>query len=317
MTFLLRCLDVSLAFFFLFYCAFSIAVARGWRVVARAAHQLPARRMADLLFLLRILPLAVSLLICATFVVPSFLLLEPRASAETMGDVPLAFAVGCAVLFVGGAYNAWVAYARTKTTVETWLEGATELPAFGSVRVFEIQPEVPALTLTGLCSPRVLVSGSAAAMLVPEELDAALKHEIAHVRRRDNLKKLLFRVCIFPGMSALESAWSAAEEMAADDAAVTSTSEALDLAAALIKLSRLAATQPTAALTTALVQGELASVNARIERLVIWDPSRQRRFESSAGWYLRSAIAGSFLALLVTYGVAIREMHTLTELLVR
>jgi Zn-dependent protease with chaperone function len=317
MTFLLRCLGVSLAFFFLFYCAFSIAAARGWRVVARAANQFPTRRMADMLFLLRILPLAASLLICATFVVPSFLLLEPRVSAEAMGDIPLALAAGCAILFVGGVYNAWVAYVRTRTTVETWLEGATELPALGSVRIYEIRPDVPALTLTGLCSPRVLVSGSASAMLVPEELDAALKHEIAHVRRRDNLKKLLFRLCIFPGMSALESAWSAAEEMAADDEAVTCTSEALDLAAALIKLSRLAATQPTAALTTALVQGELASVNARIERLVIWDPSRQQRFESSAGWYLRSALAGSFLALLVTYGVAIREMHTLTELLVR
>jgi Zn-dependent protease with chaperone function len=317
MTFLLRCVGVSLAFFFLFYCAFSIVVARGWRVVARASRRLPARRMADLLFLLRVLPLAASLLICATFVVPSFLLLEPRASSETMGDIPVALAVGCAFLFAAGAYNAWMAYVRTTATVGTWLEGATELPALGSLRIYEIRPDVPALTLTGLCSPRVLVSGSAAAILVPEELDAALKHEIAHVRRRDNLKKLLFRVCIFPGMSALESAWSAAEEMAADDEAVTCTSEALDLAAALIKLSRLAATQPTAALTTALVQGELASVNARIERLVIWDPSRQRRFESSAGWYLRSALAGSFLALLVTYGVAIREMHTLTELLVR
>jgi Zn-dependent protease with chaperone function len=317
MTFLLRCLGVSLAFFFLFYCAFSIAVARGWKFVARAAHKFPARRMADVLFLLRVLPLAASLLICATFVIPSFLLLEPRVSSETMGEIPLALVVGCALLFVAGAYNAWLAYVRTTRTVETWLEGATEMPALGPVRIFEILPEVPSLTLTGVCSPRVLVSGSAAAVLVPEELDAALKHEIAHVRRKDNLKKLLFRVCIFPGMSALESAWSGAEEMAADDEAVTSTSEALDLAAALIKLSRLAATQPNLALTTALVQGELASVNARIERLVIWDPSRQRRSQSSVEWYVRSAFVGSLLAFLVTYGVVIREMHTLTELLVR
>ena len=317
MTFLLRCLGVSLAFFFLFYCPFSIVVARGWRLVARAAHRLPARRLADALFVLRILPLAASLLICATFVIPSFLLLEPRASSETMGEIPLALAVGCALLFLAGIYSGSVAYVRTQRTVESWLKGATELPAIGNVSVFKIQPDVPALTLTGLCSPRVLVSSSAAAVLVPEELDAALKHEIAHVRRCDNLKKLLFRVCVFPGMSALESAWSGAEEMAADDEAVTSSSEALDLAAALIKLSRLSAIQPTAALTTGLVQGELASVNARIERLVIWDGSRRRRSASSAGWYLRSAIAGSFLALLVTYGVLIREMHTLTELLVR
>ena len=317
MTFVFRCLGVSLAFFFLFYCALSFAVARGWKIVARAGRRLPARRMADVLFFLRILPLAVSLLICATFVVPSFLLLEPRVSSENVGEIPLALAVACALLFAASAYNAWIAYVRTMATVKTWLKGATELPALGAVRIFEILPHVPALTLTGVSSSRVLVSGSAAAVLVQEELDAALKHEIAHARRRDNLKKLLFRVCISPGMSSLESAWSGAAEMAADDEAVTSSSEALDLAAALIKLSRLAAIHPSAALTTALVHGELASVNARIERLVIWDPSRQQRFGSSTGWYLRSAIAGLLLALLVTYGVAIREMHTLTELLVR
>lgn len=315
MNFGLRCLGVSLAFFFIFNCAFSVAVARGWRVVARLSRGLPARRIADVLFFLRILPPAASFLICAAFVIPSFLLLEPRVSSETVGEVPLALGIGCALLFVAGVYNAWAAYLRTARVVETWLNGATELPARGTVRIFEIQPEVPALTLTGVCIPKVLVSSSASALLGPDELNAALKHEIAHVRRKDNLKKLLFRVCIFPGMSGLEAAWSAAEEMAADDEAVTSTGEALDLAAALIKLSRLAAVQPSAVLTTALMQ-EASSVNARIERLVIWDDSR-RYAQSSAGWYLRSAFVGSLLAVLLTYGLAIREMHTLTEFLVR
>jgi len=63
---------------------------------------------------------------------------------------------------------------------------------------------------------------------------------MAHAHRRDNLKKLLFRFCAFPGMSRLEAAWCEAEEMAADDAAVASVGDALDLASALIKLSRLA-----------------------------------------------------------------------------
>lgn len=316
MNFGLRCLSVSIAFFFIFYCAISIAVVRGWRIVARLARQLPARRVADVLFLLRILPPAAALVICAAFVIPSFLLLEPCVSSETVGEVPLALGIGCALLFMIGAYNAWMAYVRTEQVVESWLSGATELTARGTVRIFEIQPEVPALTLTGLHSPKVLVSSSAAALLGPDELNAALKHEIAHVRRKDNLKKLLFRVCIFPGMSGLEAAWSGAEEMAADDEAVASTGEALDLAAALIKLSRLAAVQPAAALTTALLQ-EASSVNARIERLVIWEDSRRENSQWSAGWYLRSAFAGSLVALLLTYGLAIREMHTLTELLVR
>ena len=66
-----------------------------------------------------------------------------------------------------------------------------------------------------------------------------MNHEIAHVRRRDNLKKLLLRFVAFPRMAGLEAAWIEATEMAADDAAVLNASEALDLAAALLKLSRI------------------------------------------------------------------------------
>jgi Zn-dependent protease with chaperone function len=67
-------------------------------------------------------------------------------------------------------------------------------------------------------------------------LQTALNHEVAHVSRRDNLKKLLLRFVAFPGMSGLETAWLEATEMAADDAAVSTAGDALDLAAALIKL---------------------------------------------------------------------------------
>jgi len=95
----------------------------------------------------------------------------------------------------------------------------------------------------------VLLSDAAAAVLSPQELATALQHEMAHAHRRDNLKKLLFRFCAFPGMSRLEAAWCEAEEMAADDAAVASVGDALDLASALIKLSRLAPVHPAAALT--------------------------------------------------------------------
>ena len=40
-------------------------------------------------------------------------------------------------------------------------------------------------------------------------------------------------------MAKLESAWSEAAELAADDAAVSNLNDAVDLAAALVKLSRL------------------------------------------------------------------------------
>ena len=55
------------------------------------------------------------------------------------------------------------------------------------------------------------------------------------MQSRDNLKKLVFRFCPFPGMAGLESAWSQAAELAADDAAVSNLNDAVDLAAALVK----------------------------------------------------------------------------------
>jgi Zn-dependent protease with chaperone function len=317
MTFALRCLSVSLAFFLIFYTLLSVVVRRGWRCVQRLASHLSARRMADLLFLMRILPAVAALVICCAFVVPSFLLLEPRVSAEPVGEIPLMLGLCCMALFVIGLYDATRTSLRTSQAVQNWLKDARELPAQHAVPVFQIRPTVPSLTLTGWCSPKVLLSSSAAAVLCSSELNAALKHEFAHARRKDNLKKLLFRLVIFPGMSQLEAAWGHAGEMAADDEAVSCAREALDLASALIKLSRLAPVQSSLALTTALLQEIPSSVNARSERLVAWDPMRASQTTRSIAWYLRPAVAVSCVALFLTYGMALRETHLLTEWLVR
>ena len=102
----------------------------------------------------------------------------------------------------------------------------------------------PPLTVAGILRPSVWLSRAAEFVLTERELQSALRHEFVHVRRRDNLRKLILRLVAFPGMAELESAWREATEMAADDGAVSSASEALDLAAAVIKLSRLAPLKP-------------------------------------------------------------------------
>jgi Zn-dependent protease with chaperone function len=104
-------------------------------------------------------------------------------------------------------------------------------------------------------APRVLISESAVAVLGEDELRIALKHELAHIRSCDNLKKLVFRFAPFPGLSKLDSAWSQAAELAADDAAVSSVNDALDLAAALVKLSRLVPVEAAPACTVGFVTG--------------------------------------------------------------
>ena len=127
---------------------------------------------------------------------------------------------------------------------------------------------MPALSAAGILRPKILLSGSAEFLLNGNELRTALNHELAHIRRRDNFKKMLLRFVAFPGMRGLEAVWLEASEMAADDAAVSSTADALDLAAALLKLSRLKADEPSPDLTAALVHGHAAIINARVERLI-------------------------------------------------
>src|SRR5882762_10617442 len=315
--FALRGLAVSLALYLILYGVLSMLVLWGWGLAREAGKRLLATRLADFLFALRGLPVAAAAVVTLAFVVPSFLLLEPRTSAEPVGEIPLALGACCLLLLGAGAFNAVAAYVKTSKTVAGWLAGATVLPARDSVPVFRIRPGVPALTLTGVCIPRVLLSDAAAAVLSPQELATALQHEMAHAHRRDNLKKLLFRFCAFPGMSRLEAAWCEAEEMAADDAAVASVGDALDLASALIKLSRLAPVHPAAALTTALIHNSPASVNARVERLVAWNERRMPRSRRRALGYPQAALLGTLLGVVATYGAILRDMHALTEWLVR
>ena len=186
-----------------------------------------------------------------------------------------------------------------------------------SVPVLRISGVVPALTAAGVFRPLVLMSDAVEAVLNASELQSALRHELAHVRRRDNLKKLLLRCVVFPGMATLEVAWSQATEMAADDAAVSTASEALDLAAALIKLSRLATLPSAPDIATTLIHAPLASVNARIERLIAWNGQQQKPALGLSPLYAVCVTLTTVAAVAVTYSQALERIHIATEWLVR
>ena len=315
--FALRCLGVSLSFFLLLYGAVSVAVIGGWRRVRRAGGRLPARRQADVLFVLRSLPLTAALMGTLGFVVPSFLLLEPRAVAEPVGAIPLTLGAACLALFGTGLRNAISIQRRTSRVVSEWLEGSTAAVDHNSVPLFRIRTPAPALAVAGVRVPRVLLSDAAAGLLNGRELKTALRHEMVHARRHDNLKKLLFRFSALPGMARLEAAWSEAAEMAADDEAVCNCGEALDLASALIKLSRFAPVPAGAGLMTALVQGSGSSLNARVERLVAWNDTHANEFRSAFPWYPALSLCGAIFGVVMSYGVVLTRMHELTEWLVR
>jgi len=320
--FALRGIAVSLTFFVLVYCLLSAIVAIVWRSL-RLLHA-SARSLAALLFALRVLPLAASVVVTFAFVVPSFQLLEPRSIDidEGIGAMPLALGIGALLLIACGCFRVIAAQTKTSRVVARWLEGANPLHVDAGAQTeaqtvaFRSRRETPPLTLVGVRRPRVLVSESTVALLSHDELRIALKHELAHMQSRDNLKKLVFRFCPFPGMAKLESAWSQAAELAADDAAVSNVDDAVDLAAALVKLSRLVPVQAAPVCTVGFVTG---SISARVARLLTWNEDEARKAQTMRirPWYAIPPMVVTLLCVFATYGPAMALTHEVTEWLVR
>jgi Zn-dependent protease with chaperone function len=317
--FALRGIAVSLAFFVLTYCLFSALVAGAWRSL-KLLH-VTEQTLAGLLFGLRVLPLVASLVITFAFVVPSFQLLEPRSTNdEGIGAMPLAFGVCALLLIACGCFRVITAQTRTCRVVARWLEGAHPLNVNAAASneaqtvTFRSRREAPPLALVGVRKPRVLVSESTVALLSHDELHIAVKHEIAHMRSLDNLKKLVFHFCPFPGMAKLESAWSQAAEMASDDAAVSNLDDALDLAAALVKLSRLVPVEAAPICTVGFVTG---SISARVARLLAWNEVGKAQAMRIRPWDAIPPVVVLLACAFYTYGPALALTHDVTEWLVR
>lgn len=317
-----RGVAVSFSIFVMVYVALSVAVCGVWRRVMAYGERCSARRCADLLFALRIAPFLLAAGATLALAVPSFLLLEPHAADEPMGAVPVALGLGGLLVLLVGMWKATTALVRASRTVARWSREAEGIDCNsadcgGPVCVRRISGAAPPLTAAGIFRPSVWLSRAAEFVLNQRELEAALRHEVVHVRRRDNLRKLMLRLVVFPGMAGLERAWREATEMAADDAAVSSASEALDLAAAVIKLSRLAPLEAPAELTTALVHTSAESVKMRVQRLIAWTERPQSAASAYSLAYMLCTAAAVLATLAVTYSELLVRVHTATEWLVR
>ena len=321
MMFAVRGIAVSFSIFVMIYSALSGAAWGVWKRVWLTSQQYSARRCADLLFALRLTPLVVATGVTLVLAVPSFLLLEPRAVDESMGAVPVLLGLCGLAVVVAGMWKAAVALARVSRTVARWSSEARVIDSrsvdSGASVSVRVSAAAPTLTAAGILRPSVWLPQTAEFALTERELETALRHEVVHVQRRDNLRKLILRLVAFPGMAGLERAWRESTEMAADDAAVSSASEALDLAAAVIKLSRLAPLEPLAELTTALVYSPAESVNARVERLIAWTEQRQGPAPGFSVVYPLCAAMAAVITLAVTYSQLLVRVHAATEWLVR
>lgn len=308
---------ISLAVFAIVYCAASLAVLVTWKNVWPRAQRHSARQRTDALFALRLLPLVSAILVTAVFAVPSFVILEPHAIEERMGIVPVALAlVGLALAGLGLA-KSLAALRGSCRRISEWTRAAEKMETDSPVTVLRVSATAPAMTAVGIVRPKVLLSNATRTLLSPNELQTALNHELAHVRRQDNLRKLLLQFAVFPGMSGLEAAWLEATEMAADDAAVSNSSEAVELASALIKLSRCVPLAPPLGLTAALVHSPASLVDARVKRLVAWNEETRTKRNQYSIWRVLWVALATTTVLVLTYGGLLIRVHTATEWLLR
>jgi Zn-dependent protease with chaperone function len=252
-------------------------------------------------------PLAASAFVTLTFAVPAFFLLEGRMD-EDLGT--LIFSLGTRLLFAAGTVRVMAAQLGASRMLTEWLAESRVLKVNPLASTLPARHKSPPLLLYGIRAPKVLVSESAVALLSPEELAVALRHEVSHLRFRDNLKKLIMHGIPFPGMGNLERAWQEGAEFAADEAAVSSSDEALNLATALIKMCSLAPAQEPPAFTTGLV-GLTALVDMRVHRLVAWNGASLRARETRWAWLvvLLPALGYSIF----TYNHALLLTHRFTE----
>lgn len=309
MIFALRAIMVSLAFFGLLYSFLSLLLVLTWRGLrlCRLQKHIGARG----LFTLRVVPFGIAAAVSLFLTLPSFLALEAHSMDEDLGTFLLSV---CAMLILGaGIYRVLTAEARTRRVVSSCLEGAINFELHAVAPAIILPQSITPLMLVGIRVPQILISESACKVLSDAELRAAVRHEREHFRSCDNLKKAIFNCLPFPGMADLEEAWQEASELTADDRAVSSRDEALDLAAALIKLTRHFPCQAMPDLATGLVSA-VGSVTMRVERLLAWKESPA---VSPNGWRYAVPLAfAAFLCLVAKLGPALILIHSLTERLV-
>jgi Zn-dependent protease with chaperone function len=276
--FILLGISILLAALLGFNSLASLFTAALWRIARGFTSRWTAVTQARVLFWLRVLPTGLGAVWVLVLVAPAYLQLEPRTTTEgvslKLGIIAFASGLGIA-LAVARSIAAWRATARLRAD---WLAHAEpiSIPQAG-IPAYRIEHQFPVIAIVGVWRPGLFVGGKIFDSLTAAEIAAAVAHETGHLAARDNLKRALLRACrdlmlIVPGGRALDNAWTESSESAADEyAARQGRTVALDLAAALVKISRLIplGSRPAMPAGAFLVRdAETLGVKARVRRLI-------------------------------------------------
>lgn len=294
----LRLVGFCLASFFAVQLAAGLLLRLATRWLAPAAERMRPRVAARVLLALRWTPAALGAFVVGGLCIPSYLWFEPGDTGEELGIIGLTAAIFAAAVL-------------TMSLVHGIRQVITSRRC---VRQFENRPMI---AITGFLRPRLLISPIVEDALSAEQLDAAVRHERAHVAAQDNLKRLLlaFTPGLLPGVNgfaAVERQWVRLTEWAADDDAVAGDPDrALALAAALVRVARLGTVR--APLTSSMLDGD--DLTHRVDRLL--HPIAPVRGAGSATLASVGAVVMVMLMGLALRPATLESAHDLLERLVK
>lgn len=329
-AYLFRLGCLSLTSFFLVNGIAGAATALFSSAAIRIAETMRPRSATRFLFILRMLPLVLGLTIVLGLCVPSYLWLEPQIASERVGLACLLLAGLAGIACSHSLVRTARAVSASARLTNEWRRSTSDVSLTkekSQVVVDEqalvVQKREPLLALSGIIRPRMVISRGVLAELSKEQLDVALRHEIAHRDSRDNLKRLLLVLSpeFFPfanGFAALERTWARLSEWAADDDAVQGDSQrALSLATALLSVARMGSQPQLSILHTRLLP-EDGDLSARVDRLLSVEPLPTEKIPHSRSSAIVRGVCFAACALVVASApAALSSVHRLLELFLR
>jgi Zn-dependent protease with chaperone function len=333
MNFFLLAAALCLSVWFLVFVGASVAseaasrLCRSWLNSSTTRSWSP-RSKAGFLFTVRSLPVLLSGVIALGMALPSFLKFEPRSTSEPLGPKLMVLAIAGAGVLLAMAVRGVRLLRATARIQKQWRQRAREIRVEGcNVPVYAMEGSPALLSVTGVVRPKVFVASAVTQALSPEELSAALAHEMAHVRSLDNLKQFFLKTTRPPAWldrfqaGNADAGWAVTSEVAADEDALDAGASVLALSSALVKIGRLqgSASGPRMIASHFIPEGLHSCLQMRVahlERRLAEGPRKKNR-RSGPLYATLSCIVVAALVYAGCISIVLPWIHETLEMIVR